>query len=92
MKNENIFRRYELKYIVSKEQMERLKSEMGKYMVNDEHGKALFAISTTTRRIICLFGALLISLSTKKSCACAVTASQRRTEPYLWNLKRSTTA
>lgn len=40
MRNQNIFHRYELKYLISMEQQERLKAEMSKYMVGDEYGKS----------------------------------------------------
>jgi len=40
MKNQNIFKRYEIKYLLTKEQMELIKIEMMEYMKGDDYGKS----------------------------------------------------
>ena len=40
MGNQMIFKRYEIKYMLSSEQLSLLKQEMEKNMIADEHGKS----------------------------------------------------
>lgn len=38
MKEQTVFKRYEMKYLITKEQCEKIKQQMRKYMVGDEYG------------------------------------------------------
>ena len=40
MEYQNIFKRYELKYLITKSQMEHIKTAMSKYMESDQYGKS----------------------------------------------------
>ena len=40
MKDQMIFKRYEMKYMLNRMQFEKLKEEMEQYMIADEHGKS----------------------------------------------------
>ena len=40
MEYQNIFKRYELKYLITKSQMEHIKTTMSKYMESDQYGKS----------------------------------------------------
>ena len=40
MAEQMIFKRYEIKYMLSRSQFEALKAEMSKYMIPDVHGKS----------------------------------------------------
>lgn len=38
MKEQTVFKRYEMKYLITKEQCEKIKQQMRKYMVGDKYG------------------------------------------------------
>ena len=38
MKEQTVFKRYEMKYFITKEQCEKIKQQLRKYMVGDEYG------------------------------------------------------
>ena len=40
MKDQMIFKRYEMKYMLNRRQFEELKEELEQYMIADEHGKS----------------------------------------------------
>ncbi len=81
----NIFKRYELKFMLTTQQYIQLKELMKKYMQGDEFGKAQYAISILTHPIIFSSDIQLKSLSTKKNSDFAVTALRKMIQPYLRN-------
>lgn len=80
----NIFKRYELKFMLTTQQYIQLKELMKKYMQGDEFGK-----STVCNLYFDTPDYLLIrhsiSLSTKKNSDFAVTALRKMIQPYLRN-------
>ena len=54
MGEQNIFKRYEIKYMLTRSQFEAMDELLREYTVADEHGKIRFAACILIRQISCL--------------------------------------
>lgn len=52
MKYQSVFERYEIKYLISKEQQIQIKKEMEPYMIGDSYGKIPYLIFILIHQIM----------------------------------------
>ena len=85
MSYQNVFKRYEMKYMLTRAQRDLLLQVMEPYMALDKFGHSSIRniyFDTENYRLVRHSSS---GPHTRRSCACAVTARPRQTGRYLWN-------
>lgn len=85
MAYQTVFERYELKYLLTREQKEKVMQAMEPHMEPDEYGRTVIRniyFDTDTYRLV---RRSIERPALRKSCGSAAIPGQLRPAPYLWN-------